>query len=95
MKSTSAARSACRCALSIRKPAPSWKTPAHPAKNAHAVIVRTVDPVVTVVAADAAKAVATVDPVVMVAVAVIAVHAQSVAKAETKAAATPTTFLHS
>ena len=31
----------------------------------------------------------------LVAVAVIAVHAQSVAKAETKAAATPTTFLHS
>jgi len=45
--------------------------------------------------ADAAKAVATVARVVMAAETAIGAHAPSVAKAETKAAATPTTFLHS
>jgi polyribonucleotide nucleotidyltransferase len=66
-KSTSAARSACRCAWSIRKPARNSKTPARPVNRANrvatAVIVATV---VTAVARAATVAVAViVAPAVM------------------------------
>ena len=69
MRSTSAARSACRCASSTRRRASNWRTAVRRGKRARAVIVRV-------------AATVTVDPVVMaVAVAIVARVAKAAAVA--------------
>ncbi len=91
MKSTRVARFACRCALWIRKPAPSWKIHARPVKRAN--VANVAHAVKAAVAVDVAKAAAIAAHVVTAvrtvvhaakAVATVA-HAKIVQMAETKA----------